>query len=155
MKHARTFTALGVAAVTALATVAYADGHSNPAVGARKSVMALYGFNIGQLGAMAKGDVEYNADAAVAAANNIVLMTQVNQSAMWPAGTDSASYEGSRALPAIWEDFGDVSAKGQALADAALAMQAAAGMDLASLQGAMGALGGACGACHKAYRAPK
>ena len=37
---------------------------------------------------------------------------------------------------------------------AAEAMSAAAGTDLASLQGAMEGLGGACGACHKAFRVP-
>lgn len=157
MKKAKKITTLALISATAFAGIAVAGGHGggNPAVKARNSIMALYGFNIGQLGAMAKGDVEYDAAAATAAANNMVMLSQLDQSAMWPQGTDSESYDGSRALPAIWENFGDVAAKGKALNDAALVMQAAAGQDLDSLQGAMGALGGACSACHKAYRAPK
>ena len=133
---------------------ASAQGSDNPAVKARKALMQLYAFNIGQLGGMAKGEVDYNAEAASLAANNLVTLSQVGQMAMWPQGSDNASDAGSRALPAIWTNFPDVSAKGKAFADAAVAMQAAAGKDLASLQAAIGALGGSCSECHKAYRAP-
>lgn len=148
-------TIAGLAAILTIGTGALADGHGDPAVKARNSLMALYGFNIAQLGAMAKGQVEYDAESAQAAADNMVMLTQLDQSAMWPAGTDSASVAGSRALPAVWENFPDVFAKGQALGEAAVVMQAAAGKDLDSLRGAMVDLGSACSACHKAYRAPK
>lgn len=124
-----------------------------PAVTARKALMQLYAFNLGSLGAMAKGDVEYNAEAAQGAADNLVKLSSLAAGAMWPAGTDSAAVAGSRALPALWENFPDVMEKGGALAAAAGAMATAAGTDLASLQAAMGPLGGACGGCHKAYRA--
>lgn len=138
-----------------MANTAIAQDKSNPAIKARQAQMQLYSFNLGQLAAMAKGNVDYNADAAMAAANNLVALSQMNQSAMWPQGTDNASDSSTRALPAIWENFPDVFAKGQAFADAAVAMQAAAGVDLASLQGAMGALGGSCSGCHKPYRGPR
>ncbi|WP_170529551.1 c-type cytochrome [Ruegeria arenilitoris] len=134
---------------------AVAQESENPAVKARKAVMQLYAFNLGTLGGMAKGEVEYNAEAATRAAKNLVAVTQIDQSAMWPAGSDNVSDPSSRALPAIWENFPDVSAKGQAMAEAAVAMQAAAGQDVEALKAAMGPLGGACSACHKAYRAPK
>ncbi|MCX8955563.1 cytochrome c, partial [Ruegeria sp. NA] len=111
--------------------------------------MQLYAFNLGTLGAMAKGEAEYDAEAATRAANNIVVVSQIDQYAMWPAGSDNVSDPSTRALPAIWENFADVGAKGQALADAAVAMQAAAGQDVEALKGAMGQLGGACSACHK------
>ncbi|MEP4803083.1 MAG: cytochrome c, partial [Hyphomicrobiales bacterium] len=117
--------------------------------------MQLYAFNLGTLGGMAKRETEYDAEAATRAANNLVVLTQIDQSAMWPAGSDNVSDPSTRALPAIWENFPDVAAKGQAMADAAVAMQGAAGQDVEALKGAMGNLGGACSACHKAYRAPK
>lgn len=147
------FIALGFAA--ALAAPAVSQDGENPAVKARQAVMQLYSFNLSQLGAMAKGNVDYNAETASAAAQNLVALTKINQSAMWPQGTDSESSATSRALPAIWSNFGDVSAKNQAFVDAAMAMETAAGTDLASLQAAMGALGGSCSGCHKAYRGPK
>ncbi|WP_171169642.1 cytochrome c [Ruegeria sp. HKCCA0370] len=134
---------------------AIAHESENPAVKARTSIMQLYSFNLGTLGGMAKGEVEYDAEAATRAANNLVVLTQIDQAAMWPAGSDNASDPSTRALPAIWENFPDVSAKGQAMAEAAVAMQAAAGQDVDALKAAMGDLGGSCSACHKAYRAPK
>lgn len=150
-------TTLFVSAVLLAATTlssAIAQNGVNPAVKARQSIMQLYAFNLGQLGAMAKGDVEYNADAASAAAGNLASLTQLNQMAMWPQGTDNENDPHTRALPAIWTSFPDVGAKGKALADAAAAMQVAAGTDLDSLRGAIGAVGSSCGACHKAYRGP-
>lgn len=143
---------LSAAAVLAAAPLAASASDLPPAVKARQGQMQLYAFNLGQLGAMAKGEVEYDAAAATAAAQNIAALTKLDASKMWPAGTDSASLEGSAALPDLWENFDDVIAKAQAASAAADSMVVAAGTDLASLQGAMGGLGGACGGCHKAYR---
>ena len=146
--------ALASGLTAAVLGTAIAHESENPAIKARTSIMQLYAFNLGTLGAMAKGDAEYNGEAASKAANNLVTLTQIDQSAMWPAGSDNVSDQTSNALPAIWENFPDVSAKGKAMSEAALAMQSAAGQDLDSLRAAMGDLGGACSACHKAYRAP-
>ncbi len=141
-----------------LAGAAQAESHMDAkaiqgAIKALQATMQLYAFNLGILGAMAKGDAEYNADAATAAAGNLVKLSTQNQMAYWPKGSDNASAEGTKALPAIWEDMEGIVKASAAMSDAAMAMESAAGTDLASLQGAMGALGGACGGCHKAYRA--
>ncbi|MEX0350084.1 MAG: cytochrome c [Paracoccaceae bacterium] len=154
MKKKTSIFAAGLLSVAVIGT-AIAQESENPAVKARTSIMELYAFNLATLGGMAKGETEYDAEAATRAANNLVVLTQLDQSAMWPAGSDNVSDPSTRALPAIWENFPDVGAKGQAMADAALAMQAAAGQDVEALKGAMGDLGGACSACHKAYRAPQ
>lgn len=143
---------LSAATVLAAAPLAASASDLPPAVKARQGQMQLYAFNLGQLGAMAKGEVEYDAAAATAAAQNIAALTKLDASKMWPAGTDSDSLEGSAALPDLWQNFEDVIAKAQANSAAADAMVVAAGTDLASLQAAMGGLGGACGGCHKPYR---
>ncbi len=153
MSNRATFATVAILSAAVFGT-AIAHESENPAVKARTSVMQLYAFELGTLGAMAKGEVEYNAEAAQKAADSLVAVTQVDQSNMWPVGSDSVSDPSSRALPAIWENFPDVAAKGMAMSEAALAMQSAAGQDLESLRGAMSALGGACSACHKAYRVP-
>ena len=145
--------AAGLAAATLNGTAIAQEG-SNPAVKARTSIMQLYAFNLGTLGAMAKGDAEYNSDAAARAANNLATLTQLDQSAMWPAGSDSNADPSSRALPAIWENFPDVMSKGAALSEAIVVMQSGAGQDLDALRAAIGGVGNACAACHKAYRAP-
>ena len=147
-------TITGLIAAAAIGTAVAHEG-SNPAVKARTSIMQLYAFNLGTLGGMAKGEIDYDAQAATSAANNLVVLTQIDQSAMWPAGSDSAADASSRALPAIWQNFPDVMAKGTAMSEAAIAMQGAAGQDLEALRAAMGGVGNACSACHKAYRAPK
>lgn len=147
---------VAAAAVGIAATAVWAGSHAGPhdaAVTARQSHMKLNGFNISILGAMAQGNAEYNAEAASAAASNLVALTRMNLGAYWPQGSDNESIEGTRALPAIWSDFPGVMERLAALSEAAEAMEAAAGNGLEALQGAMGPLGGACGACHKAYRA--
>lgn len=148
-------TILATLGLSAAICVGVATAHeiSNPAIKARTSLMQLYASNLGQLGAMAKGAAEYDAQAASSAADNLVLLTQLDQSTFWPAGSDTDADFSTRALPELWQNFPDVMTKSKALADAAIVMKNAAGTDLAALQGAMGALGGACSSCHKAYRA--
>lgn len=143
----------GVAAVT-LTTMAFADGHEdvNPAVKARQAHMQLYAHNLGILGGMAQGKIDYDTDAAAAAASNLSALVALNQASYWPAGTDNATIEGTKALPSIWSDFDGVMEVSAGMTEAAAAMDAVAGTDLASLQGAMQALGGACSACHREYR---
>lgn len=140
----------GVAAL-ALGTVAFAGGHGDedPAVTARKAHMQLYQHNIAILGGMAQERAPYDADLAAIAASNLAAVAALDETTYWVEGTA----EGTKALPAIWENMDDFMAKQGGMTDAAAGMAAVAGTDLASLQGAMGALGGACSACHRAYRA--
>lgn len=141
------------AAALMTATVALAESPFDGAVMARKSVMQLRAFSIGQLAGMAKGDVPYDAGMAQAAADNLAMMAGINMMAMWPQGSDNGAIKGTNALPAVWAEGSAILDKGKAHLAAALAMQTAAGVDLASLQGAMAALGGSCGDCHKEFRA--
>lgn len=142
------------AAALTLGTLAVADGHADlhPAVKARQAHMQLYAHNLGVLGGMAQGKIDYDAAAAQAAADNMVALGTINQASYWPVGTDADSIEGTKTLPALWENFDNVMAIGADYTAAADAMAAAAGTDLASLQAAMGALGGTCSACHREYR---
>ena len=97
--------------------------------------------------------MDYDAGKASAAAASLAALSGVDQSAMWPQGSDTdALGEDTAALPAIWATYPAITEKGKAFADAAAAMNDAAGTDLASLQAAMGALGKSCGDCHKDFR---
>jgi cytochrome c556 len=142
-------------AASLFAGATFADQATDGAIKARQAQMQLYAFNLGALGAMAKGTVEYDAAAASASAANLLALSKMSQSGMWPQGSDIGSYPDSAALPEIWSMYPDIAEKGKAFGAAAEAMNAAAGTDLASLQGAMRELGGACGACHKVYRQKK
>ena len=151
--------ALGTAGFVMAASAAFADSHIDPAIAgalkARQSHMELYQFNAGMLFAMASDKMPYDAEAASAAASNLVTLTKLDQSGYWPQGSDSEAVEGTRALPAMWENYPDVIAKATAFNEAVVAMDAVAGTDLASVKGAIGPIGAACTACHKAYRQPK
>lgn len=154
MKTLAKLFAVAAVAATAVTPVVAQDALEG-AVKARQSHMQLMAFNLGTLGNMARGRADYDAAAAQAAADNLVVLSQMNQMPYWPVGSDSDAMEISAALPAIWEDFAGVGAAGADYAAAAAAMQAAAGEGLESLQGAMGALGASCGGCHQSYRKPR
>ncbi|MEO9895681.1 MAG: cytochrome c [Paracoccaceae bacterium] len=150
---------LSTACLGVMASLAFAGGHAKGEfaneIKARQAQMTLYSFNLGILGAMAKGEMDYDAELAGASAANLLSASKLSMAAAWPQGSDNVSIEkGTRALPAAWEKWPDIANKGQDLAAAAEKMAAAAGTDLDSLRGAIGAVGEACGACHKAYRAP-
>ena len=129
-------------------TLAQAQGDANPAVTARQAHMQLYAHNLGVLGGMAQSKIDYDAEAAQAAADNLLAVATLDQRGYWIEGTS----EGTKALPAIWENMDDFMSKSEGMITAARSMADVAGTDLASLQGAMGDLGGACSACHREYR---
>lgn len=151
--------AIGAAGLSVLASLAFADGHAKGAfeneIKVRNAQMTLYSFNLGILGAMAKGEMDYDAELAAASASNIVSASKLSMMAAWPQGSDNASVDGTRALPAAWEKWPDIATKGQEFTAAAEKLAAVAGTDLDGLRSAIGDVGKACGACHKPYRAPK
>jgi len=154
MSFFRTVT-LSAALVASSAFATFADGHIEGAVKARKGLMQLYGHNLSILGAIAKGDMEYDAEIASTAAGNLMALTQINQVSIWPQGSDSESYADSRALAKVWTTFPAIVEKSTAMREAAVAMNAAAGGGLDALRGAMGGVGNGCKGCHETYRAPK
>jgi cytochrome c556 len=148
---------VGLAAAGTLAGAVTAASHEAgvPAsVKARQATMQLYAFNLSTIGAMAQEKIEYDAEAAQAAAENLVKLSSLNQGPMWEPATSTDDIDGTRALPEIWTDMEGVIEDAVALNEAAVAMEAAAGESLDALKQAMGPLGGACGDCHKAYRQP-
>lgn len=152
----KTFIAAGLCAATLSgAGAVWAQDAADQAIKARQSLMQLYAFNLGQLGAMAKGAMPYDSEKASKAALNLAALTSVDQSAMWPAGSDSDAKPNSRALPKIWGDFEGVMKEGMAMNAAVQTMSTSAGESLEALQGAMGGVGKSCGSCHEAYRKPK
>lgn len=147
----------GVMLSVPLAAAVQGAGHDdNPYAGhiaARQGYMQILSFNIGVLGGMARGNIDYDAEAAQIAADNLAAMAGVDGRAFWAAGSDNAALgDATRALPVIWENQAGFGEAWMAFGTAANGMADAAGNGLEALQGAIGPLGGACGGCHRNFR---
>jgi cytochrome c556 len=152
----RTTTTLALACTIALGgSLAFAAAHGgNPAVKARQAHMQLYSHNLGILGGMAKGEIEYSADAAQAAADNLVALSGLNEASYWVAGTSRDDLgEETRALPGVFAP-GEVEEHMAEVHEAAMAVAAVASNGQDALGPVLGPLGQACGSCHEEYRAP-
>ena len=126
------------------------------AVKARQGYMQVLSFNLGYLGAMAKGKAPYDARGAVGAANNLFAAASMDTGRMWAKGTDNEMMAGkTAALPAIWADGSEIGQKGDDLMAAAKKLVAEAGKGQAALAAAVGPTGKACGGCHKKFRKKK
>ncbi|MFZ5963776.1 c-type cytochrome [Thalassococcus sp. BH17M4-6] len=120
---------------------------------ARQGQFRIMAINLGILGGMAKGEVEYNAEEAQAAADTLVAVSMIQQGPHWPEGSDEMSIDGTRALPAIWDNFDDFLSKWEGFGTQAAAMAEVAGTGQEAIGPALGKVGGACKACHDDYRA--
>ena len=153
LKHIPAF-ALCAALVTT-AGIAASQGASKDAaaVGARHAQMGLISYHTGILGDMAKGDTEFDAEKAQAAATNLHAAAMLERSTLWIEGTEQGAAEGSRAKAEVWSDAAGFDAAFAALQEASAPLMEVA--DLEGLQAGMGAVGKSCGGCHDTYRGPK
>lgn len=145
-----------LAIATALSgTAVVAQEHANQ-IKARQGQMWTLAINLGILGSMAKGEMEYDVAKAQAAARSLHGVTMVDVATLYPQGSDNISLDsGTRANPSIWDDNADFLAKAEALAEAARGAAMTAGDGQEALGPILGQLGGACKACHQAHRGPK
>jgi len=140
-----------------LSSVAAAADFSNQ-IKARQASMQLYGFNMAQLAAMVKGQVDYDASAAKGAAGNILAVSKMFGGAMWPKGSDNMApglAGKTRAKPENWTNYPKAKEAQMGLIAAAETLNAQAGNGLDALKANFGAVGKSCGTCHKPFRAPK
>ncbi len=137
-----------------LAAVPAAADPTDDAIKARRGFFTLLGANIGPLGAMAKGEMEYDAAQAQLHADNLGQMAGYNPLPHFPAGSANADRAGkTRALPKIWSDLDDFQTKFTDFTSAVTNIKAEAGKGREALGPAVGKLGGTCKACHDNYRA--
>ncbi|WP_375258118.1 c-type cytochrome [Citreimonas sp.] len=142
------------AALVVPATASFAQDVPD-AVKARQGQFRIMAINLGILGEMARGNTEYDAEAAQNAADTLVAISGVHQPPLWPEGTDTMSIDGTRAEPGIWENLDDVLSKWSDFGDAAAQLQTVAADGQQALGPALGQVGNACKACHDTYRAPE
>ena len=156
------FFALPLATSLSLAVfigAASGDGHvtkeMTAAIEARQAQMTLISQNMGILGAMAKGEAEYDSSLAAAAASNLAAVAKLERAVLWVEGSIQGDVPDTRAKAEIWSDAAGFEKASVDLESAAESLVVQAGTDLASLQAGMKAVGATCGVCHKAYRGPR
>ncbi len=122
-------------------------------IAARQGQMDIMALNVSILGGMARGNMEYDADLAQTAADNIAAAASIGHQIAWPAGSDNFDLgDATRALPAIWDDPAGFDEAWGNLRMAAAGMAQVAGTGLDAVQTAIRPLGGACGGCHRNFR---
>ena len=135
-------------AMIALGTAALAHGGvENKDVMARMMVMETIGDQMKLVGAMAKGQMAFDANAANSALNEIAAQSAQIVSMFEVRAEDPKS----EALPVIWEDWETFSSRAT---DAEHAAEKLAGtiQSEADLGAALGQLGEPCKACHSQFR---
>ena len=118
--------------------------------------MQIQAFNLGTLGAMAKGEMPYDAEVAQNAADNLNAAVNMKNGAMWPEGSDLGALGArTRAKPEAWTKYPMVAEQSKALKEAAAKMAAEASNGLDAVKANMKAVGQSCGGCHDIARGPK
>ena len=148
--------ALAATSIAIIGTsAAVAQGNFRFPVKARQGQMATLAVNLGILGGMAKGEMDYNAELAQTAADNIAAVSSLNMMPLFPEGSDSESFDGTRAKPSVWADNADFLSEWENLGKQAMAMQEVASNGAEALGPAMGGLGKSCQSCHETHQVPR
>ena len=154
LKNMRT-AMISVAAMVTMAVGVQAADMKRP-VEARQAVMKLNSFYMGQLGAMAKGNIAYDAKTAQGAAESLHALSTMDTSKMWVSGSSRADIgDMTRAKAEIWTTYPEIGKKSQALRAALEGLVKVAGTGLDGLKSGIGPVGQACGGCHKEFRHKK
>lgn len=140
-----------LAALVAAPAVALDAEQAQKATETRQSVLKVVGWNVGPLGAMARGVVPYDAALVARNAQRIAWMASMIPDAF---RADTRAHDvTTEALPVIWENYdrfeelaGNVRASAERLAEVA------ASGDEAAAKQAISALIDNCRACHDDFR---
>ena len=151
----KTFKTAVVLAAFLSGGAAFAQDDFSAQLKARQGQFRIMAINLGILGGMAQGKIDYDAEAAQNAADSLVAVSMIHPLPLWPEGSDDMSIEGTRAQTTIWDEREDFLAKWADFGEAAKAMQAGAGSGQEALGPLMGQVGGTCKACHDKHRAPE
>ena len=123
------------------------------AVQARQGLMEIQGLEAGPLFAMAKGNIDYDADVAKQHAEALAGLTHYDFTRLFLPGTSNADMPNKTwALPAIWEKPQEFHQAFEHLQAAVKDVAAQAGNGKEAMTKAVVDLGKACGNCHETFR---
>ncbi|MBW6507588.1 MAG: cytochrome c [Rhodobacteraceae bacterium] len=154
MKLAKFF-AFGAVALALGLAPAVAQSRKDPRltnIEQRQAFFKLVGLYYGPMRTTDRGDAEYNAEAISAAAANLALLVQLDQSKLWVPGADRSFSEVSATLPKASEEPEAVAKLRNDLALAVAALVPEAGKGLEAFKAAYKPVADSCAACHDTYR---
>lgn len=151
MRLFRTFALASLVAIPGIAAAQSAED----AVEARHGYMTMLSINMGVLAGMARGEIEYDENTASTAAANIEALTHYDGNGLFVAGSANGEFDGSNALPAIWQQPEQFAQGFVALGEAAAGASDAVRGGQANVGPALQKLGVACKDCHDDFRKPQ
>jgi cytochrome c556 len=135
----------------ALANPVSSEKQANTAVQFRQAILQLVRSNMGPMGAMAKGDIPYNADVMELNSLRIEQLGLMMED-YFVADTRGFDVE-TGALDSIWDNQSDFNQKAQDMVEAAINVRTIASAQASDdYRKAIGALGATCKACHDDYK---
>jgi len=118
----------------------------------RQAVFKLLGYNMGTIGAMAKGDIEFDADIAERNARRIANLASMIPELFARMDTREFNVE-TEALDVIWENPEQFRSRAMDLGEGANEFaDIAAGGDRLEIIGSVREFGSNCGNCHDDFR---
>ena len=140
--------ALALLGATAITGTVHAQDATGPAFD-RQTMMKQVGGAVRILSGMARGEAEYDPEAAVLGFRTIQAVA-AGLPYLFPEGSETG--DETEAAPAIWSDWdGFVAAANELETDAAAAVETGGG-GLEAFQAAFMEVAGNCRTCHEAYR---
>lgn len=127
------------------------DEDAAAAVKRRQSVFQLLAFSNGPLGQMARGNMDFDADAAILGSERIIMLAPMIPE-LFAADTRSNNVD-TRAADTIWDNQDDFAQLAQDLVDGAnAAIEILESQGANGVRQAVGQIGPKCGACHDRFR---
>lgn len=146
--------ALSGSLLLASAAVAQDGDEIEGAIEYRQAALSTLGWNFGPLGAMAKGDMDYDAEEAAMRAERVKQLSVMPWEGFVEGSLQSDEHgidTGALAeIGADWQDFEDKQRRMQE--EAAKLAEVAANGDFAALREQVAATGKSCKSCHDDYR---
>lgn len=148
---------LAAAISLGLATTAVAYAQSmkpEDAITARRAYHRVIALNLGPLGAMAKGDIPFDAATFKTNSARMAAVSTMPILSYYPDGTDQdAGDVKTKAMPEIWLDWDNFKKKMETMQqEIAKLAEVGAGGDEGAMKAQVGATGKACKDCHDSFR---
>ena len=131
---------------------------SSELIEARQGLMKLYSVNMDILGEMLRRIKPYDKKTAKEAADNLLALSRLKVSTLWPTGTGTSSKslgDKTSAKPELWIQKEKVAQKQKDLVAALEVLSRDAGWSLRSVEDSITAVVKACKGCHNDFRAKK